>query len=57
MAGWYRRRAELARVGGEASLRGFWKPIGQPLPSCDDASVSQTEDICSFSCVRGAALS
>ncbi|EDX26320.1 hypothetical protein SSAG_06078 [Streptomyces sp. Mg1] len=27
------------------------------LPSCDDASVSQAEGSCSFSCVRGAALS
>ena len=42
---------------GLLCLMQSWKPIGWPLPSCDDASDSQMEDICSFSCVRGAALS
>ncbi|MFI9248346.1 hypothetical protein ACIGXF_38675 [Streptomyces sp. NPDC053086] len=30
------------------------KHVGRLLASCEDASVSQAEDICSFSCVRDA---
>ncbi|MFF9765132.1 hypothetical protein ACF1GT_00585 [Streptomyces sp. NPDC014636] len=33
------------------------KHVGRLLASCEDASVSQAEDICSFSCVRDAAPS
>ena len=33
------------------------KHVGGLSASCDNASVSQAEDICSFSCVRDAAPS